>query len=505
MVEMTTKITSARIFRRGAEVTRRGTARLETGEQELCVFGLSDTANEDTCRLFSEAGIRCTGIRFGMAKTARTNNADVERIDAEIDGLNRQLQIKDLQRRMLESYGTDADLDGAAFLAYLDEQGVRLQKLYEETTALQAQIRKLQRQRADQAKQDERYVMLVSVTAAEAGEYAFDLQYFEPAANWESIYEIYSDAVNPLELRVRGQIIQETEEDWEDVAISLFSGNPTTFTDLPRLDPIRLRFEDPYQSSYAMPAPMMAMPSMPMAADSAFSGGAKKKPGRTRSVEDTSEPMLSRVETAPVTQQQDETMTAYTLPGTRNIPRGAHGIQADLETIRVQARYQIICAAKASPTAFLIANLGEGLPNVKSGTAGVYLNGRYSGSANLDTDDTDDVTITLGRIEGLRISRAEIYRKRSKKAIRGKTVEESVYEIKIVNPTAQNISMEVRDQVPVPQEKDIQVEVLELSGGQLEQKTGVVSWNIRIPAGQGFALRLGYRVTYPDDKTLTEY
>ena len=501
MVEMTTKITSARIFRSGAEVTRRGTARLEAGEQELCVFGLSDSADEDTCRLFSEAGIRCTGLRFGPAKAARSNNEDINRINAEIDGLNRQLQINELQRRQLESHGAGPDLEAAAFFAYLDEQGVRLQKLYEETTALQTRIKKLQRQCADLKRQDEQYVMLVNVTAAEAGEYTFDLQYFEPDANWESIYEIYSDAVNPLELRVRGQIIQETEEDWKDVAISLFSGNPATFTDLPKLDPIHLRLTEPYRPTFAMPSPMMPMPPSPAGSANAAVGG-RELPS-TIDLEDTTS--LSRVETAPVTTQQDETMTAYALPGTRDIPRGKQGIQADLETIRVPARYQVICVAKASPTAFLVANLGEGLPNVKSSTAGVYLNGRYSGSANLDTDDTDDVTITLGQIEGLRISRAEVYRKRSKKAIRGKTVEESVYEIKIVNPTAQNISMEVRDQVPVPQEKDIQVEVLELSGGQLEQKTGVVSWNIRIPAGQGFALRLGYRVTYPDDKTLIIY
>ena len=64
MADLYTTITKASIFRRGAELVRRGSAELEEGAQTVTVRGLTQSANIDTARLFSQEGVFCSDLRF---------------------------------------------------------------------------------------------------------------------------------------------------------------------------------------------------------------------------------------------------------------------------------------------------------------------------------------------------------------------------------------------------------------------------------------------------------
>jgi hypothetical protein len=58
------------------------------------------------------------------------------------------------------------------------------------------------------------------------------------------------------------------------------------------------------------------------------------------------------------------------------------------------------------------------------------------------------------------------------------------------------------DQVPVSNNKEIQIETTEISGGKLEPLSGKISWNLEIKPGETKQLVVSYSVKYPKDKNL---
>ena len=64
MQSIFTEAVKADIFRNGAEIIRRGTAELEEGTQTVCVFGLTETAQQDTARLLCSGGVTCPEMRI---------------------------------------------------------------------------------------------------------------------------------------------------------------------------------------------------------------------------------------------------------------------------------------------------------------------------------------------------------------------------------------------------------------------------------------------------------
>ncbi|MDZ7740085.1 MAG: DUF4139 domain-containing protein [Bacteroidales bacterium] len=63
-----------------------------------------------------------------------------------------------------------------------------------------------------------------------------------------------------------------------------------------------------------------------------------------------------------------------------------------------------------------------------------------------------------------------------------------------------DIDIDIYDQVPVSQNKDIEVEATELSGGIMNEFTGELKWQTSIPAGESKEFILSYTVKYPKNK-----
>ena len=81
MLTIFTEAVKADIFRKGAEITRRGTAELEEGTQQILVFGLTETANQDTARLLCGSGVTCSEMR--ITSMAGESSGNEEQTDTE--------------------------------------------------------------------------------------------------------------------------------------------------------------------------------------------------------------------------------------------------------------------------------------------------------------------------------------------------------------------------------------------------------------------------------------
>ena len=60
----------------------------------------------------------------------------------------------------------------------------------------------------------------------------------------------------------------------------------------------------------------------------------------------------------------------------------------------------------------------------------------------------------------------------------------------------------VKDQYPISQDKEVDVELTESSEAANNDETGVLSWKLKLAPGEVKKLKMSYSVKYPKDKTL---
>jgi hypothetical protein len=74
------------------------------------------------------------------------------------------------------------------------------------------------------------------------------------------------------------------------------------------------------------------------------------------------------------------------------------------------------------------------------------------------------------------------------------------YTIEVKNLKATPIEIVVLDQIPITQNGEITIEALNLSGGKLEERTGIVEWRFDLKTKDSKVLDFGYKVKHPKDK-----
>jgi len=64
------------------------------------------------------------------------------------------------------------------------------------------------------------------------------------------------------------------------------------------------------------------------------------------------------------------------------------------------------------------------------------------------------------------------------------------------------VTITLEEQLPISQEKEITVNALELSGGELNATTGLVTWKISLQPGESITKKFNFSVKYPKDKVI---
>ena len=74
--------------------------------------------------------------------------------------------------------------------------------------------------------------------------------------------------------------------------------------------------------------------------------------------------------------------------------------------------------------------------------------------------------------------------------------------IVVKNTKNQAVDLEIKDQIPVSQNADIKVTVADSGGGNLNNATGIIKWNITMQPKQTKEIKFSYTVKYPKDFNL---
>src|SRR6056297_1947191 len=175
-----------------------------------------------------------------------------------------------------------------------------------------------------------------------------------------------------------------------------------------------------------------------------------------------------------------------------------------IEENAVESDLSYLTIPKIKPDAVLKADIDEWetlfpLP----GTAMLHLEGTYVGQTYINPSIVSDtLQVSFGKDDAISVVRTKLSDESDKSFFRNRVTRTISHEISIRNTKPSSIDLEIMDQVPISMRDDIEVTISELTGGELEEDTGIVTWNLQIPPGETRSVVISYEVQYPSGRSV---
>ncbi|OJJ21006.1 hypothetical protein BKI52_10555 [marine bacterium AO1-C] len=332
--------------------------------------------------------------------------------------------------------------------------------------------------------------VMVTVSAKTTVNATFELNYIVMNAGWRPIYDLRAkDSKSPIQLSYKAEVFQNTGIDWNNVDITLSTGNPSQSGYKPNLNPWYVGFVTYY------PKPRRE--------------ANKRRPASPKVMLDEEEVTVTNQKftkkdnsktIADFTKVVETTFsTKFDISLPYSIPSNGRPQLVEIAQHNMKTLYTHSAVPKLDKDAFLMAQLVEWEKfNLLSGKANIYFEGTFVGETFLNAKNTNDtLNISLGRDKRIIIDRKQI-KDFTRKRFLGSNIKQTFgYEISVRNTKKENVTITIEEQIPISKTNKITVELLEAEGAQVDKTTGKVTWKITLKPQQTTKLTLKYSVKYP--------
>jgi len=138
-----------------------------------------------------------------------------------------------------------------------------------------------------------------------------------------------------------------------------------------------------------------------------------------------------------------------------------------------------------------------------SGEATLYFENTFVGKSYLNVNQLKDtLTVSLGTDNSILVKREKRQDYTSRRVLGSNKTETYSFLITIRNNKANPVKINVKDQIPVSTNSDIEVNTVELTGGRHNSQTGEVNWELEIKPQESRQLVMTYSVRYPKDRSI---
>lgn len=521
------KITGVTVFLQGAQINRNASTNLKKGRSEIVFSKLSNSIDINSIQLGGKGRFTILSVYhrinyieiiendkniakmmdsvkilekkmyyLGKMKIVFTEEMNMLIANKQIGGSQTGVDVEAL-KKMSDFYRTRlTDIQNR----YADIE-YEIAEYNERKSVLQNQINSLNQNRATSVSE-----IVVEVEAEEETAATFDLSYIAYNAGWTPTYDLRAiDVNNPLELTYRANVFQNSGEDWDNVKLTISTGNPRQNGTIPTFYTWYLQYR--HKSSKNKSLAYQKAESMNNYSDDESVSSAEYAP---RAISETNLVQGKNMENASnasnyTTINQNQTSTLFEISIPYTIPSSGKEIQVKVQKYKLNAQYRYYCAPKLDVGVFLEALVtGWEDLNLLSGNMNVFFEGTYVGKSFLDGNNlVDTLSVSLGRDESINVSRDKVKDKSSKSLIGGTQKEITAWEISIRNAKQQDIKLVIEDQIPISNNKEIEVEVSELSNGTLDATTGTINWELKLTPKQSQKIKFAYVLKYPKEYVIT--
>ncbi len=499
-------ITHVTVFSSGAQITGISEVSLVQGISTLAIQGLSPYIDEQSLQVKGRG--KFTVLSASLEKNYISGLKEKEQIEVirkKIKELSIRIEDERLQTGILkeeESFllankdagGKNENLDAANFKILFDfyksslilirtdilSRERKIKELDEELAKLNNQLSVLQ---TSENMPSGQVIVTLKADASTAG--ILEINYLVQGAGWFPSYDIRIDKLTePVSLIYKANVYQNTGVEWKDVKLTFSNAAPNQSGNVPWINPWYLDFivydNLSYQRMDKKATPSMAKGELLM------------------SIQDEAE------STVGFTVSDNTTSIEFNVEIPYSIETGGKSKSIDMMYLELPAGFEYQAVPKLDQTAFLVAQIREWQKyDLLEGEANLYFENTYVGKSMLNLKFiSDTLNLSLGRDLGIIVKRDKRKEFTHEKFIGPNKVVTRSWEVSVRNNKKESIKIHLTDQIPVSQNKDIVVETIELSGGKLNQNTGLVTWDLDVATGQSKTLILSYSVKYPKNSNV---
>ncbi len=504
---VTSTVTAAKVFLRGAQVERTAKATVAAGSGTLVFTGLAQGLDPQSLQVTGKGAYSILSVAHRINYlTESPNKKEVDELQAsilakqhDVNAENNAKSVWDQEEQLLLKNTAIAGQQNGVSATQLQAvndyvrerlkaikagqlaQTEKLTKLNEELTKMRQQLQGLQGQAAQPTSE-----VVLEVEAGIATPGSFTISYFVPGASWTPAYDLRATGTSkPIELAMKAQVTNATGEDWDKVALSLSSGNPTLRGVMPQLSPWTLA--QPYRAqnnSGALSGDERAKAAAPMAMN-----------------QDMETISMNAIMQVPNTVQQRSTTMEFSIDVPFTIPADGVAHSVSVQNHTIPATYKHYSTPKLDRDAFLYARTtGWEDLNLLPGEANVFFEGTYVGKSFLDLDQPKDtMDISLGRDKGVIVERVKRKTTNEKALIGSKRTVSVGWDITVRNTKSVPVELELRDQYPLSPRSEVEVKLVENGGADVNDQTGLLTWKINVAPKETKKVGFAYTVKYPKD------
>ena len=317
------------------------------------------------------------------------------------------------------------------------------------------------------------------------------------SAGWSPIYDIRAINVNkPVELHYRANIYQRTGIDWNNVKLSVSTGNPRQNGVIPILNVWYLNFYNQNTRSKSLANyTSNQLSESEMQLDEVQVQGAQ--------VASYNKKASNASNYTTVNQGQTNTIFEIALP--YSIPSSNKQVNVKVQKWDLPASYRYYAVPRLDPDAYLQARItGWEDLSLLGGDVNIFFEGTYVGQSYLNpTILSDTLDISLGKDKNIVIKRKKIKDKNSS-AILGSTKKMNIaWSIEVKNNKSDAIHLVIEDQIPLSNRKDVEVILGDKSGASLNDKTGFLTWDFMLDSKKGKDFDFNYSIKYPKEVVIS--
>lgn len=506
---ISSKVTAAKVFLRGAQVSRSASGSIPSGISTLVFTGITQHIDPQSIQVTGKGGYSILSVNHRINHLSESpKKKEIVELEAQIKKLEKdwafEKAMQDVwanEEQLLNKNssigGQQNGLTAAQLTAVNDYVRERLKVTKTNWLAQQEKLSAIQVEKEKLVAQMQQYraqapqptsEIVVEIESATEVSASFMLTYFANNAGWTPAYDLRAKSVGqPIELLMKAQVVNASGEDWSKVDLSLNSGNPTMGGIMPALTPWTLYLHRPQlqEVSISRKKPMLARTLDKASAEEAYMDVSEK---------DASYNWASAI-------SPRSTTTEYAISTAFSIPSDGLAHTVGVQSQSIKATYKHYATPKLDKDAFLYARTtGWEDLSLLPGEANVFFEGTFVGKSFLQLDAPNDtLDVSLGRDKGVVVERVKRKAGNEKATIGGSRTLTIGWDLTVRNTKATSVDLEIRDQYPLSPQSEIEVKVTDKGGAVADETRGVLTWNITVAPKETRKLGFAYSVKHPKD------
>jgi uncharacterized protein (TIGR02231 family) len=504
------KIKSATIYSNSAELNHTAPVTLPSGTSEIVIKNVADYINENTIQIGAPANVTVLSVQFTRNFISEyeidESNPVIKKVRDSIVLIEKEMgkianekvsysKTIDLLDKNQNVAGQNSGLNVTELIKLVDyyrtkrnELSNLVDVLYEKENKLKYKLSKLNSKLELNTQKQEKTSqgkLVLQVMTNVASSVNFDINYITANASWSPFYDLRADNINsPINLMYKAKVIQNTGIDWKKVKLTLSSGNPNQNNTAPILQAWFLRYG--YPRTYGYDNSNTKLNTV------VVSGYMKKDKAELE------ESSISNYTTI----NENQLNVSFDIDIPYDILSNGKTHSVALKDLKLPATYKYYAVPKVEKEAFLLAEISEYSKfNLLPGEANIIFEDMYVGKTMINPNQTSDtLNLSMGRDKKIAIKREKIADKSGTKFLSGYKEQTFTYDITVKNNKKEAIELLLKDQYPISTDKEITIELLDNGKAKVNTETGILTWDVKLGAGETKKFRISYKIKYPKDK-----